>query len=266
MTRHAPIASLRLCAFALTVPMLLAAQTSNVETVRAWRRTHVMGLPGGTLRDPTGTIAEGQRAAAAAALSGASSNIVSGAAEGLTNALERLWAVAAETNRFTGRLYLAADMEADPDCENIEAYVVAESAGTGGLMHCYTHYTRQLAEAPRTVWLFELAPGTVYWAPGAIDTNAPLTNVLGYACYDIRVQRPPQAGNMILRTHRFLGWGAPDTPLDVSDDGIEIVSGGVTNRPYTGSVVFTNGQHEVTETYLSGFLYAAATNQLEGTP
>ena len=59
MTRHAPIASLRLCAFALTVPMLLAAQTSNVETVRAWRRTHVMGVPGGTLLDPTGSIAEG---------------------------------------------------------------------------------------------------------------------------------------------------------------------------------------------------------------
>ena len=86
--------------------------------------------------------------------------------------------------------------------------------------------------------------------------------MLGYACYDIRVQRPPQAGNMILRTHRFLRWGAPDTPLDVSDDGIEIVSGGVTNRPYTGPAVFTDGSHEVTETYLSGFLYAVITNEV----
>lgn len=262
MTRHAPIASLRLCAFALTVPMLLAAQTSNVETVRAWRRTHVTGVPGGTLRDPTGSIADAQRASAAAALAAASSNIVSGAAEGLTNALERLWEAAAETNRFTGRLYIAADMAADPDAGNIEAYTVGESAETNGTLHYYVHYTRLLASAPRTVWAFETAPGTVYWSPGAIDTNAPLTNILGYACYDIAVERPPQAGNIILRTNRFLRWGAPDTPLDISDDGLEIISGGATNRPFTGSAVFTNGTREVVETYLSGFLYTTATNEV----
>jgi hypothetical protein len=37
----------------------------------------------------------------------------------------------------------------------------------------------------------------------------------------------------------------------------------VTNAPYTGSVVFTNGTVETTETYLSGFLYTSVTNIVE---
>ena len=161
------------------------------------------------------------------------------------------------------RLYLAADMDADPDAENIEAYVVAESVDADGLIHYYTHYTRMLATAPSTAWAFETAPGVVHWSPGAIDTNRPLTNVLGHACYDITVERPPQVGNIILRTNKFLKWGTADTPLDIADTGLEIVSGGTTNAPYTGSVVFTNGTVETTETYLSGFLYTSVTNIVE---
>jgi len=242
------------------------AQTSNVQTVRAWTRTHVMGLPGGTLRDPTGTIADAQRQAAAESAIEESGNIVAAAGQGLTNALERLWEAADATNRFTGRLYLAADMDADPDAENIEAYVVAESVDPGGAIHYYTHYTRLLETAPRTVWAFEPSPGVAYWAPGSIDTNKPLTNVLGHACYDIRVERPPQVGNIILRTNRFLEWGTPDTPLDISDAGLEIISGGETSRPFTGEITATNMPFEITRVYLSGFLHRITTNQLEAAP
>ncbi|MDD3584196.1 MAG: hypothetical protein PHG74_09290 [Kiritimatiellae bacterium] len=242
------------------------AQTSNVQTVKAWTRTHVMGLPDATLRDPTGTIADAQRQAAALATIAESSNIVAAAGRGLTNALERLWDVADNTNRYTDRLYLAADMDADPDAENIEAYVVAESVDADGLIHYYTHYTRMLATAPSTAWAFETAPGVVHWSPGAIDTNRPLTNVLGHACYDITVERPQQVGNIILRTNKFLKWGTPETPLDISDAGLEIISGGETNRPFTGSVTTTNFPHEITEVYLSGFLHHITTNHLETPP
>ena len=102
-----------------------------------------------------------------------------------------------------------------------------------------------------------------YWAPGSIDTNAPLTNILGYACYDIVVERPAQIGEIILRTNKYLKWGTADTPLDIPDAGLELVCGGETNAPYTGSVVFTNGTIETTETYLSGFLYTTVTNTVE---
>ena len=99
-------------ALALLAAFGASAQTSNVQAVKGWKRTHVMGLPGGGLRDPTGTIAEGQRQAAAEAAIEESSNIVSAAAYGLTNALERLWGAADATNRFTDRLYIAADNDA----------------------------------------------------------------------------------------------------------------------------------------------------------
>jgi len=247
-----------LCLFTLTA----SAQTSNVETVKAWRRTHVIGIPGGGLLDPTGTIADGQRSAAAAAMIAESSNIVAAAGQGLTNALQRLWGAADHTNDFTGRLYLAADMDDDPDYENIEAFVIREEYASN-TVHYFTHYTRLLETAPNTVWAFSPSPGVTYWSPGSIDTNAPLTNILGYACYDITVERPAQVGNIILRTNKFLKWGAADTPLDIADTGLEIVSGGTTNAPYTGSVTYTNGTVETVETYLSGFLYTSVTNAVE---
>jgi len=247
-----------LCLFALTA----LAQTSNVETVKAWKRTHVIGIPGGGLLDPTGTIADGQRSAAAAAMIAESSNIVAATAQGLTNALQRLWGAADHTNDFTGRLYLAADMDDDPDYENIEAFVIREQY-TSNTVHYFTHYTRLLESTPKTMWAFAPAEGVTYWAPGSIDTNTPLTNILGYACYDITVERPAQVGNIILRTNKFLKWGAADTPLDIADTGLEIVSGGTTNAPYTGSVTYTNGTVETVETYLSGFLYTSVTNAVE---
>lgn len=238
------------------------AQTSNVETVKAWKRTHVIGVAGGGLLDPTGTIADGQRYAAADAMIGASSNIVAAAGQGLTNALARLWEAADHTNDFTGRLYLAADLDDDPDYQNIEAFVIREEY-SGDTVHYFTHYTRTLATPPSTMWAFETAPGVTYWSPGSVAPDNATTNILGYACYDIAVQRPAQAGQIILRTNKFLKWGSADTPLDISDSGLEIAANGVTNRPYTGSVTYTNGAAETVETYLSGFLYTTVTNAVE---
>lgn len=246
------------CLAALTA----SAQTSNVETVKAWKRTHVIGVTGGGLLDPTGTIAAGQRAALAAAMITESSNIVAAAGQGLTNALERLWDAAENTNDFTGRLYIAADMDDDPDYENIEGFVIREEYASN-TVHYFTHYTRLFETAPDTVWAFKPSPGVSYWAPGSIDANAPLTNILGYACYDIVVERPAQVGNIILRTDKYLKWGTADTPLDIADAGLELACGGETNAPFTGSVVFTNGTIETTETYLSGFLYTSVTNAVE---
>lgn len=253
---------MRFAVIAILLAVSAAAQTSNVETVKAWTRTHVIGIPGGGLLDPTGTIADGQRSAAAAAMIEESSNIVAAAGQGLTNALERLWDAASHTNDFTGRLYLAADMDDDPDYENIEAFVIREEY-SGDTVHYFTHYTRLLATPPKTLWSFEPSAGVTYWSPGSIDTNTPLTNILGYACYDIAVVRPPQAAGIILRTNKHLKWGTPDKPLDISDDGLEIAAGGVTNTPYTGPVVYTNGAVETVETYLSGFLYTVMTNAVE---
>jgi len=244
------------------------AQTSDVQTVKAWRRTHVMGIPGGTLRDPTGTIAEGQRLAAAQETIAQSSNIIAAANTGLTNALVRLYDAAARTNDFTGRLYLAADSDSDPDYENVEGYVVHETLETNGVHHYFTHYTRELDAQPETLWKFDLGAGDVFWVTGTVATNNATTNVLGYACYDIAVQRPAAAGPVVLRTHKFLKFGAPQNPLRIN--GLRLICGGVTNTPFTGSVAITNEAgpvtNEIIKAYESGFLQSIVTNSIGGIP
>lgn len=238
------------------------AQTSNVETVLGWKRTYIIGRPGGTLTDPTGSLADYARQAAANALHTEASNIVAAAGQGLTNALGRLWAVADRTNDFAGRVYIAADMDADPGYENIEAFTVHEETDTNKTVRYYVHYTRELAQPPKTVWAFGVAEGVTYWSPGCVCTNNTTTNVNGFACYEIAVNRPPETGNMLMRTHRYLKFGAPGQGLDIPDAGLRLIDGAETNTPYTGAVVYTNSGVEYTETYLSGFLYTTITNTL----
>lgn len=252
---------------AIGVRLPAAGQTSNVQTVRAWTRTYVIGMPGGTLLDPTGTIADAQRLAAAQALNEQSSSLVQAAAAGLSNALDRLTAATDRTNDFTGRLYISADLDADPGYANTEAYRVHESVDPDGLIHYFTHFSRELAVPPKTVWAFETAPGSVDWSPGVINTNNATTNVAGYACYDIAVRRPAASGNVVLVCNKFLKFGAGGKPLDIPDAGLQIISGGATNEPFTGSVAITNSAagptNIFTETYLSGFLFKVETNTVE---
>jgi hypothetical protein len=257
-----------IAAFALCLPA--DAQTSNVQTVRAWKRTHVFGVPGGTLRDPTGSIADAQRLAATVESVAASSNLVGAAAAALTNALARLYA---ETNRiaeFSGRLYLAADMDDDPGYENVWGAVVGEDVETNGTLHYFCHYSRELSAPPRTRWSFDVAPGTVLWADGYAATNNATTNFDGYACYDISVPPPSGVGNVVLRANKFMRIGAPGYPLDIDDAGLRLIRAGATNDAYTGSVAYTNVSGSVsnlvTETYLAGTLYQIATNAIGGNP
>lgn len=242
--------------------MTSLAQTSKVVTVKAWTRTHIMGIPGGGVLDPTDTIADGQRSLAVAASVEQSGVIIAAANTGLTNALSRLYDVADNTNNFTGRLYIAADIGEDPDYANVQAFVLKEETTTSNTVF-YTHYTRLLEDAPKTMWQFNPTEGVSYWAAGNIDTNAALTSVDGYDCYKITVHKPEQVGNIILRTHKFLKWGTTDAPLAIPDAGLELVCNGSTNTPYTGPVVITNGANEITENYLSGFLGTTTTNIIE---
>jgi len=236
------------------------AQTSNVETVKAWTRTHIVGIPGGKILDPTGTIADQQRLSSVAQMNVESSNLVLSAHDGFTNAVQRLYDAAPETNKFTGRVYIAMDVDDDPNYSNIWAAVVAEAADPDGTLHKFCHYSRLLSEPPKTLWEFDVAPDTTLWSDGIVNTNNALTNVLGYACYDIRVPRPAGVGNVVLRMNKFMKWGASAKPLNISDSGLAIVHGAATNYAYTGEVVYTNLPNVITETYLSGFLYKTTTN------
>ena len=250
--------------FALCLSVL--AQTSEVRTVKGWTRTHVMGLPGGELRDPTGTIADSLRYATSEASVTASSNLVESAHTGLTNVLARLYAATNRIDEFSNRIYIAADMDDDPGYLNIWSAVIGESVAANGTLHYFCYYSKELAAPPKTRWAFEVADGLTFWADGSVSTNNITTNYNGYACYDISVVPPPAIGNVVLRTNKFMLLSAAGYPLDIADAGINLIVDGVSAEPFTGEVVYTNvlgSEAKIfTEVYQSGTFYQITTNSI----
>lgn len=231
------------------------AQTSNVETVKGWRRDPVMGDPAtGELLDPSGLLAPAIRQLAVEESIAASSNLVAAAYTGLTNATARLLAVTNRLSEFEGRMYIAADMDNDDGFSNLWSAVISESLGTSNTVHYYCHYSRLLATPPRTMWEFNLSPSNSIWVAGQTSTNNVTTNVLGYACYDIAVPRPEAALNMTIRANKFMKLGTPTIPFDLAAAGLVLIQGGTTKTPYTGTIVTTNAGIITTEVYTSGLM------------
>lgn len=235
-----------------------SAQTSNVERVKAWTRDHIMGDPNsGELIDPTDTLAPAIRQMAVDASLAASSNLITAAESGLSNAMARLIAVTNRISEFDGRIYIAADMDNDDGYSNLWSAVISESTGTNGIIHYYCHYSRQLGEPPKTMWAFDISPSNTVWVAGQVSTNNVTTNVLGYACYDISVQRPSAALNMTVRANKFMKFGTPYIPFNLSPAGIVLINGGITNTPYTGTIIYTNNGIRATEVYTSGLMLSS---------
>jgi hypothetical protein len=246
---------IRLASIIILFALSLVAQTSNVETVKAWTRTPVMGDPAtGELLDPSGMLAPAIRQMAIEESLAASSNLVTAAHTGLTTAMAELLAVTNRISEFDGRIYIAADMDNDEGFLNLWSAVVSESMDTNGVIHYYCHYSRALSTPPKTLWEFDLSESNKIWVPGTVSTNNVTTNVLGYACYDISVQKPAAALNMTIRAHKFLKLGTPTVPFDLSSAGLVLIQGGATNTPYTGTIVTTNAGIITTEVYTSGLM------------
>ncbi|MCK9327430.1 MAG: hypothetical protein M0P69_18200 [Bacteroidales bacterium] len=241
-----------------------SAQTSNVQRVRAWTRTYIMGVPGGQVLDPTGKIAPAQRYEAVAASVIESSNLVAAAETGLDAALGKLYAVTGRVDEFSSRIYIAADMEEDPGYENLQGSVIGETVDQDGTVHYFCHYSRLLASPPKTRWAFDIAPGVILWADGVVATNNILTDCGGYDCYDISVRPPTGIGNVVLRAEKYMRIGAPDKPLNIDDAGINLIVDGIEREAFTGDVVYTNEATCFTEIYLAGTLYQVTTNAING--
>ena len=246
---------IRLALIVMLFALSLVAQTSNVETVKAWTRTPVMGDPvTGELIDPSGMLAPAIRQMAVEESIAASSNLVTASHTGLTNAMARLIAVTNRMSDFDGRIYIAADMDNDDGYSNLWSAVIAESMDTNGVIHYYCHYSRELSTPPKTLWEFDLSESNKLWVAGMTSTNNITTNVLGYACYDISVPKPAAALNMTIRAHKFMKLGTPTVPFDLAAAGVVLIQGGVTNTPYTGTIVTTNEGVITTEVYTSGLM------------
>lgn len=228
------------------------AQTSNVETVKAWTRDPIMAdLLTGELRDTSGMIADGQRLAAVEAGIDACTNLVTAANTGLTNALASLYAVTNRVSGFEGRIYIAADMDVDEGNSNIWFTTGREWIDQDLAINYWINCSHEIAVFPETIWDFEIsATEVVYVAGEAQNSGQPVTNINGIVYYHIKVPRPSAVGNVVIRTHKHLKMGHASKPLNLSSSGMTLNGAEL----YTGIIAETNNNRVVTRTYSHGAL------------
>lgn len=239
-------------AIAILFAFSAVAQTSNVQKVKAWVRNPVMGdTATGELRDTSGLIADGQRAAAIEAALQQSTNMINAAHSGLTNALQSLYAVTNRIEEFTGRIYIAADMDEDVAYSNVYLSVGKEWIEDTTNINYWVYSNYELATCPATIWDFELAPTEIVYVEGQIQNEGnAVTNINSISYYHIKVTRPAGAANVVIRSHKHLKIGHTTKPLDLASAGMTLDGADL----FTGTISETNNTRVVTRTYSHGVL------------
>lgn len=215
---------------------------SNTRTVKAWRRTHVMGVEGGRLLDASGTIADKERGLAMQASAGYASNLTAAAYVGISNALGRLYAVTGQVSRFSDRIYVAGDLQPDTaGRSNFWWYVAAE--GYEGITNLYwVWFSQRPVNLPQLRFHYRTEGAGSLVTAEVVNWNL-LADTNGfYGCVEYRAIRPSFAQGITMRLNPFGRLGAPGGSLDLSQAGLAIVQGGVTNIPFTGTYTNTAGQ------------------------
>jgi len=241
---------------AIVISILFAlstsAQTSNVQTVKAWMRNPVMGDPvTGELRDTSGMIADGQRAAAIEAALQQATNLINAAHTGLTNALQALYAVTNRIEEFTGRIYIAADMDEAEGYSNIWVSTGREWVEDSTNIHYLIYSNYELSTCPETIWDFRLSQAEIVSVAGQIQNSGnAVTNINGISYFHVKVPRPAGAANVVIRTHKHLKIGHNEKLLDLAAAGMTLNGASL----YTGIISETNGARVVTRTYSNGAL------------
>ena len=216
---------------------------SNARTVKAWRRTYVMGVEGGRLLDASGTIADKERGLSMQASAGYASNLTAAAYTGISNALGRLYAVTGQVSRFSDRIYVAGDLEpSELGASNFWWYVAAEGYEGVSTNLYWVWFSRRPAYPPKLQFHYRTEGAGSLVTADCVQWNS-LVDTNGFAgCVEYRAIRPSFAQGITMRLNPFGRLGAPGGSLDLSQAGLAIVQGGVTNIPFTGTYTNTAGQ------------------------
>ena len=219
---------------------------SNIETSLGWRRYHVIGEAGGTVKDKSGTIADyltGQTMASTASYAG---EIAEAAHEGMTNALDRLYAVTNNMSRFQGKIYIAGDLMADQtERANIWCYIASEAYADGKDIY-HVWFSRDLPSQPRMVFRYRTAIGTEEVSGIWENWNHPVSTNGFDGCRKIVVERPSFVGRVTMRTDSYPKLGtASQGGFDFAKKVFYLTTdeNTVTNLPWTG--IWTNSANKV---------------------
>jgi len=233
---------------------LCSASTTNVVTnatkavdAPAWKRTFVLGLPGGELVDPTGTLAPYTRLKAITSANDQLDHISADAIASISNQLARLYS---NTNRiadFTRKQFVQAHLYPDMiGRDNWWSYNAREwTDGTND--YAWVYFSRDLLVAPVLKRRYRTETSTNVVEGQWMDwrTND-LPMVEGFAnCHLIRYERPEDARMAVCFSNPYVRNGSADGGFDFGSrtfvvDGEFYYTGAWTNS--AGKIwLFNNG-------------------------
>ncbi len=113
--------------------------TTSAVTKRGWKRTHIIGLPGGKLLDASGKVADYVSGKAYTDVASNQYVLIESAMTGCSNALQRLYAVTNRIELFKKKLFVMAHTYPDMvGRDNFWMYTAQESTdGTNDYAYIY---------------------------------------------------------------------------------------------------------------------------------
>ena len=189
--------------------------TANVDAP-AWKRTHIIGLPGGKLVDPTGTLAPYSKMAAITAANDELNHISAEAIASISNQLARLYANTNRIANFSRKMFVQAHLYPDmTGRDNWWSYIPRQwTDGTNDW--AWVYFSRDLTVAPvlkrryRTETSTNVVEGAwVNWS----TNNLPM--IEGFAnCHLIRYERPEDCRMVVVFNNPYVFNGTKEQGFD----------------------------------------------------
>lgn len=227
-----------------------AVEVTNVTDAvdaPAWKRTFILGIPGGKLVDPTGTLAPYTRLASIEAANSNLTHISAQAIASISNQLHRLYASTNHIADFTRKQFVQAHLYPDmTGRDNWWSYNAREWTD-GTYDYAWVYFSRDLVVPPvvkrryRTETSTNVVEGQwINWS-----TNG-LPMVEGFAnCHLIRYERPEDARMAVCFSNPYVKNGSDEQGFDFGSrtfavDGEFYYTGAWTNS--AGKIwLFDNG-------------------------
>lgn len=203
------------------------AATSTVYTVPAENLNFAMGMADGTLYDPSPDkrLTRGITSATLTAITRHSEEIVSGAYEGMTNALAAFYSATNNASKWTNKVSICADMFPSVSRTNMEAYILNLTTSANGETNVFYLHFNKVPDSKPKVFLRYSVSSTESFESSVNVKGWPLTETVeGYEGYRCECVVPEAARGILLRTDPFVRFGSEKMPFSFSDSGFQCVS------------------------------------------
>lgn len=250
-------------AYSAVTNLYTYASTSTVFTVPFKKTLHAMGMSDGTLYDPSPdqSLTHGITSSTMTEMAKYSRDIIDGAYEGMTNALNNFYSITNNVEKWTNKVSICADMFPSSERTNIEAYITGITTSKNGATNFfYLHFNNTPLRKPKVKLTYSISTNESYDSEVNI-TGWPVAELNeGYEGYKSYCIIPQAARGILLRLKPFLTFGNKSNPFQFSDAGFQFVDANVTNTTYTGWTTNWTPEGIVYKRWKSGCYFTSTTN------